>query len=101
MEYKPQKRDGSTHGRKASDWSDPHQAPPIQLSQFKNWQKELDDFEQDLKQADPWSEYKTHLMTLVAMIACKDDIPLSCRARASAMIRSNVDDPIVSGATGT
>jgi len=58
-------------------------------------EEELDTFESWLKEADPWSLEKTHLMTIVAEVACTESIPLKHRTRASALIRSNVDDPIV------
>ena len=61
-------------------------------------ESELDDFEKWLKEAEPWSSEKTHLMTLVAQIACTEKIPLKYRTRASALIRSNVDEPIVATA---
>lgn len=59
---------------------------------------ELDTFEIWLKEAEPWSSEKTHLMTLVAEIARTEKIPLKYRTRASGLIRSNVDDPIMSAA---
>lgn len=61
-------------------------------------EEELDTFEKWLKEAEPWSLEKTHLMTIVAEIACTEKLPLKYRTRASALIRSNVDDPIVATA---
>jgi len=90
--------DGSTHNRKAADWSDPHQAPPSNVVTYNDngFEHDLNDLEKWIHDANPWSPEKTHYMTLVAMIACDQKIPLQTRARASGMIRSNVDDPIVS-----
>lgn len=61
-------------------------------------EEELDTFEKWLKEAEPWSLEKTHLMTIVAEIACTEKLPLKYRTRASALIRSNVDDPILATA---
>ena len=58
-------------------------------------EEELDTFEKWLKEAEPWSLEKTHLMTIVAEIACTEKLPLKYRTRASALIKSNVDEPIV------
>jgi len=56
---------------------------------------ELNTLEEWVKKAEPWSVEKTHYMTLIASIACTETLPLEHRTRASALIRSNVDDPIV------
>tara|TARA_Y100000022_G_C12976284_1_gene251437 strand:+ start:203 stop:538 length:336 start_codon:yes stop_codon:yes gene_type:complete len=99
--------DGSTHGRKAANWSAPHQGPPGKVLSITKrccrekicgcgFEADLNDLEKWIHDAEPWSPEKTHYMTLVAMIACDQKIPLQSRARASGMIRANIDDPIIS-----
>ncbi len=61
-------------------------------------ESDLNDFETWLKEAEPWSFEKTHLMMMVAEIACTQKIPLKYRTRASALIRNNIDEPIVATA---
>ena len=81
----------------------PQTAPPknkdpenvVGLPQKHFMEEELDTFEKWLKEADPWSFEKTHLMTIIAEVACTESIPLKYRTRASALIRSSVDEPIV------
>ena len=92
--------DGSTHGRRAANWSAPHQGPPSEVISLEDngFEKDLSDLERWIHAAEPWSSEKTHYMTLVALIACDQKIPLQSRARASGMIRANIDDPIVSKA---
>ena len=58
-------------------------------------EEELNTLEEWVKKAEPWSVEKTHYMTLIAGIACNETLPLEHRTRASALIRSNVDEPIV------
>lgn len=56
--------------------------------------EELDTLEEWVKEADPWSDDKAHIMALIASIGCNKEIPLIHRYRATALIRNNIDDPI-------
>ena len=96
-------------GKSVTSWCSPPNGPPkkiesdcdccegkiVELPKKHFIEEELDTFENWLKEAKPWSSEKTHLMTLVAEIACTEKLPLKYRTRASALIRSNVDDPIM------
>ena len=66
----------------------------VQLKCHK-WRLDLLDFERHIKTSAPWSAEKTHLMTLVAAMACASHLPIDVRSRASQVIRENIDDPIV------
>lgn len=98
-------------GRRVTSWCSPPVGPPevkdscdccedtvTKLPKKHFMELELDTFEKWLKEAEPWSLEKTHLMTIVAEIACTEKLPIKYRTRASALIRSNVDDPIVATA---
>lgn len=107
-------KEAGSHGAFSDNktrWTYPPTAPPevkdscdccedtvTKLPKKHFMELELDTFEKWLKEAEPWSLEKTHLMTIVAEIACTEKLPIKYRTRASALIRSNVDDPIVATA---
>jgi len=96
MAQKPTNRDGSTHGRKPADWSDPHQAPPnvVTLVSTK-FDSDLNDIEKWLQKALPWSVEKTHYLFLLSQIVQNKNVPLKSRKRACSVMAEYSDTRVV------
>lgn len=82
--------DGSTQGRSASNWSDPHQAPPksnvIPFRDNREFEADLDTFEEWLKDAKPWTNDKSHYLHLVAQIVDNNEAKEKTRYRGALML---------------
>tara|TARA_R110002167_G_scaffold27945_1_gene94743 strand:- start:123 stop:545 length:423 start_codon:yes stop_codon:yes gene_type:complete len=77
-------------------WPTPPKGPPnnelpIEIDRHN---ADLNEIREDLKTAKPWSSHKTHLMTMLAITASSENLPLRTRATAASILTDAQSDPI-------
>tara|TARA_R110002124_G_scaffold46202_2_gene138847 strand:- start:3016 stop:3435 length:420 start_codon:yes stop_codon:yes gene_type:complete len=77
-------------------WPNPPKGPPnnelpIEIDRHN---ADLNEIREDLKTAKPWSSHKTHLMTMLAITASSENLPLRTRATAASILTDAQSDPI-------
>ena len=64
---------------------------PIEIDRHN---ADLNEIREDLKTAKPWSSHKTHLMTMLAITASSENLPLRTRATAASILTDAQSDPL-------
>jgi|GEM_PF-2876695 len=64
---------------------------PIEIDRHN---ADLNEIREDLKTAKSWSSHKTHLMTLLAITASSENLPLRTRATAASILTDAQSDPL-------
>ena len=77
-------------------WPNPPKGPPnnelpIEIDRHN---ADLNEIREDLKTAKSWSSHKTHLMTMLAITASSENLPLRTRATAASILTDAQSDPI-------